>query len=86
MIDDNISLQDIFEEEDELYMGWDIDDFRSAYEEFWGTNNMWAELLVLVYASIVGIVIPVTWRSYGCSPNKTMILCLFLSQLVALFI
>lgn len=199
LIDDNISLEDIFEEEEEeLYMGWDIDEFRSAYEEFimikdhvieiihqdqltssvelvydfdefmkqntsdllgnksWyeiiyyhfqerespfgysvstmlapssasfvkerrksyqekekefhthnneltflyrkktehekilknfgGTNNMWAGLLVLVYASIVGIVIPVTWGLYGSSPNKTMILCLFLSQLVALFI
>ena len=59
---------------------------QKILKEFGGNRNMWWGLWVLVYASIVGIVIPVTWGVYGNSPNKTVILCLFLSQLFFLFI
>lgn len=59
--------------------------------DFGKPHGMWGGLLVLVYASIVGIVYPVTLlpyplETYDDERTKVLVLLLFFSQLIALFI
>lgn len=60
-------------------------------EDYGKPSGMWGGLIVLVYASIVGIGYPVTLlpyppQTYNDEATRRLILLLFLSQLLALFL
>lgn len=58
--------------------------------EYGKPNGVWSGLIVLIYSSIVGIAYPVTllpypMNTYNDSLTKTVLITLFLSELVVLF-
>lgn len=64
---------------------------KKILEDFGKPHGMWGGLAVLVYASIVGIGYPVTLlpypkETYDDEDTRLLILLLFLSQLLALFV
>jgi hypothetical protein len=64
---------------------------KKILEDYGKPHGMWGGLTVLVYASIVGIGYPVTLlpyplQTYNDEATRILILLLFLSQLLALFV
>ncbi|AUD14934.1 MULTISPECIES: hypothetical protein [unclassified Planococcus (in: firmicutes)] len=64
---------------------------KKILEDYGKPHGMWGGLMVLIYASIVGIAYPVTLlpyplQTYNDEATRILILLLFLSQLLALFI
>ena len=64
---------------------------KKILEDYGKPHGMWGGLIVLIYASIVGIAYPVTLlpyplQTYNDESTRVLILLLFLSQLFALFL
>ena len=64
---------------------------KKILEDYGKPHGMWGGLIVLIYASIVGIGYPITLlpyplQTYNDEATRFLILLLFLSQLLALFI
>lgn len=64
---------------------------KTVLEDYGKPHGMWGGLIVLIYASIVGVAYPVTLlpyplETYNDETTRILILLLFLSQLFALFL
>lgn len=64
---------------------------KKILKDYGKPHGMWGGLFVLIYASIVGIAYPVTLlpypvQTYNDEATRILILLLFLSQLLALFV